>query len=287
MEKRPARVAAIHDLSGFGRCSISVILPVLSAMGNQVCPVLTAVLSTHTGGFGEVVFRDLTDYIKPALEHYKNLDIDFEAVYSGFLGSEEQVDSCLEFFKSYPNALKIVDPVMGDNGKAYKTCTKSLQNRMKELVEVADVITPNLTEAAMLLGESYSTAPMTVNEARSLLLKLHGLGPKKIVVTGVELASGILANIGYDGEQGSFWYSPCEYIPVHYPGCGDIFASVLIGAMLGGASLPIAIGKATDFAELCVKTTFSYGSDPRQGVMLESVLGSLIHGDIIPKYKIL
>ena len=115
MEKRPARVAAIHDLSGFGRCSVSVILPVLSAMGNQVCPVLTAVLSTHTGGFGEVVFRDLTDYIKPTLEHYKNLDIDFEAVYSGFLGSEEQVDSCLEFFKSYPNALKIVDPVMGDN----------------------------------------------------------------------------------------------------------------------------------------------------------------------------
>lgn len=287
MEKRPARVAAIHDLSGFGRCSVSVILPVLSAMGNQVCPVLTAVLSTHTGGFGEVVFRDLTDYIKPALEHYKSLDIDFEAVYSGFLGSEEQVDSCLEFFKSYPNALKIVDPVMGDNGKAYRTCTKSLQSRMKELVEVADVITPNLTEASMLLGENYRTEPMTVNEARSLLLKLHGLGPKKIVVTGVELATGILANIGYDSEQGSFWYSPCDYIPVHYPGCGDIFASVLIGAMLGGASLPIAIGKATDFAELCVKTTFSYGSDPRQGVMLESVLGSLIRGDITPKYKTL
>ncbi|MBR5310823.1 MAG: pyridoxamine kinase [Oscillospiraceae bacterium] len=287
MEKRPARVAAIHDLSGFGRCSISVILPVLSAMGVQVCPVLTAVLSTHTGGFGEVVFRDLTDYIKPALEHYKNLDIDFEAVYSGFLGSEEQVDSCLEFFKSYPNSLKIVDPVMGDNGKAYKTCTKSLQSRMKELVAVADVITPNMTEAAMLLGETYRTEPMTVTEARSLLLKLHGLGPKKIVVTGVELATGVLANIGYDGEQSSFWYSPCEYIPVHYPGCGDIFASVLIGAMLGGASLPIAIGKATDFAELCVKTTFSYGSDTRQGVMLESVLGNLIRGGINGTYKIL
>ena len=287
MEKRPARVAAIHDLSGFGRCSISVILPVLSAMGVQVCPVLTAVLSTHTGGFGDVVFRDLTDYIKPALEHYKSLDIDFEAVYSGFLGSEEQVDSCLEFFKNYPDSLKIVDPVMGDNGKAYRTCTKSLQNRMKELVAVADVITPNLTEAAMLLGEPYRTEPMTVNEARSLLLKLHGLGPKKIVVTGVELASGIVANICYDGEQSSFWYSPCEYLPVHYPGCGDIFASVLIGAMLGGASLPIAIGKATDFTELCVKTTFSYGSDTRQGVMLESVLGNLIRGGASGTYKTL
>ncbi len=287
MEKRPSRVAAIHDLSGFGRCSVAVILPVLSAMGIQVNPVLTAVLSTHTGGFGDVVFRDLTDYIKPALEHYKNIGVDFEAVYSGFLGSEEQVDSCLEFFKSYPNALKIVDPVMGDNGKAYKTCTPNLQKRMKELVAVADVITPNITEAAMLLGESYKTEPFTVTEARSLLLKLRNLGPEKVVVTGVELASGILANIGYDSEHGSFWYSPCEYIPVHYPGCGDIFASVLLGAMLSGASLPIAMGRATDFAELCVKTTFSYGSDTREGVMLESVLGNLITKTSSANYKTL
>ena len=148
MEKRPARVAAIHDLSGFGRCSVSVILPVLSAMGVQVCPVLTAVLSTHTGGFGEVVFRDLTDYIKPSLEHYKNLDIDFEAIYSGFLGSEEQVDSCLEFFKSYPDALKIVDPVMGDNGKIYSS------------------ITPEIT------GSSYPVYPTTIMEKMSAKMKL-------------------------------------------------------------------------------------------------------------------
>lgn len=287
MEKRPARVAAIHDLSGFGRCSISVILPVLSAMGVQVCPVLTAVLSAHTGGLGDVVFRDLTDYIHPTLEHYKKLGIDFEAVYSGFLGSEEQVGSCLEFFKAYPNALKVVDPVMGDNGKAYKTCGESLQKGMKELVAVADLITPNKTEASMLLGESYNTSPMSRSEARSLLLRLSRLGPKCVVVTGVELASGELANIGYDGENGSFWYVPCEYVPVSYPGCGDIYASVLTGAMLGGASLPIAMGKATAFAELCVKTTFSYGSDPRYGVMLESVLGSLIKNEVSGKFETL
>ncbi len=287
MEKRPARVAAIHDLSGFGRCSISVILPVLSAMGVQVCPVPTAVLSTHTGGLGEVVFRDLTDYINPALEHYKKLDINFEAVYSGFLGSEEQVGSCLKFFKAYPNALKIVDPVMGDGGKAYKTCGEELQKRMKELVAVADLITPNRTEAAMLLGEGYSTSPLDRSEARSMLLRLSRLGPKQVVVTGAELSCGELANIGYDGENGSFWYAPCEYIPVNYPGCGDIYASVLIGAMLGGASLPIAMSRATSFAELCVKTTFSYGSDPRYGVMLESVLGSLLKNEISGKFKIL
>ena len=287
MEKRPARVAAIHDLSGFGRCSISVILPVLSAMGVQVCPVPTAVLSAHTGGLGDPVIRDLTDYIEPALRHYKSLGIDFEAVYTGFLGSGEQVDCCLEFFKEYPDALKIVDPVMGDNGKPYRTCTQELRRRMKELAAAADIITPNITEAAMLLDEAYPAAPLTRSEAKSMLLRLSQMGPRRVVVTGPELAEGGLSAVGYDGENSSFWYVPCEYIPVNYPGCGDIYASVLIGAELSGASLPIAMARAGDFAELCVKTTYSYGSDPRYGVMLESVLGKLIKNEIVGDFRAL
>ena len=123
MLKRPPRVIAIQDLSGFGRCSLSVILPTLSAMKVQVCPVVTAVLSTHTGGLGEVVFRDLTDYLSPALEHYKKLELSFECVYSGFLGSLDQIDHCLQYFAAYPDAFAVVDPVMGDNGKAYRTYT--------------------------------------------------------------------------------------------------------------------------------------------------------------------
>lgn len=285
MEKIPLKVAAIHDLSGYGRCSLSVILPVLSAMGMQVCPVPTAVLSTHTGGFGEVVFRDLTDYINPALEHYKELGIEFEAVYSGFLGNEAQVDSCLRFFGSFPKALKAVDPVMGDNGRPYKTCTPELQKRMRELVAVADIITPNSTEAAMLLGEEYSAAPLSRSEAKSRLLRLCRLGPKMVVITGAELAEGGLANIGYDSENGSFWYVPCDYVPVNYPGCGDIYASVLIGSELSGASLPIAMSRAAEFTELCVKTTFSYGSDPRCGVMFEGVLGSLFENKVAGNYR--
>ena len=191
MEKRPARVAAIHDLSGFGRCSISVILPVLSAMGVQVCPVPTAVLSSHTGGLGDPVIRDLTDYIEPALRHYQSLGVEFEAVYTGFLGSGEQVDCCLEFFKAYPKALKIVDPVMGDNGRPYRTCTPELRRRMSELAAAADIITPNITEAAMLLEESYPAAPLTRSEAKSMLLRLSHMGPKRVVITGAELAQAV------------------------------------------------------------------------------------------------
>lgn len=287
MEKRPARVAAIHDLSGFGRCSISLILPVLSAMGVQVCPVPTAVLSSHTGGLGDPVIRDLTDYIEPALRHYQSLGVEFEAVYTGFLGSGEQVDCCLEFFKAYPKALKIVDPVMGDNGRPYRTCTPELRRRMSELAAAADIITPNITEAAMLLEESYPAAPLTRSEAKSMLLRLSHMGPKRVVITGAELAQGGLASLGYDGENGSFWYVPCEYIPVHYPGCGDIYASVLLGAELSGASLPIAMARAAAFTELCVKTTYSYGSDPRYGVMLESVLGSLLKNEVTGAFRAL
>ena len=287
MEKRPARVAAIHDLSGFGRCSISVILPVLSAMGVQVCPVPTAVLSSHTGGLGDPVIRDLTDYIEPALRHYQSLGVEFEAVYTGFLGSGEQVDCCLEFFKAYPKALKIVDPVMGDNGRPYRTCTPELRRRMSELAAAADIITPNITEAAMLLEESYPAAPLTRSEAKSMLLRLSHMGPKRVVITGAELAQGGLASLGYDGENGSFWYVPCEYIPVHYPGCGDIYASVLLGAELSGASLPIAMARAAAFTELCVKTTYSYGSDPRYGVMLERVLGSLLKNEVTGAFRAL
>ena len=178
------RVAAIHDISGFGRCSLTVIIPTLSAMGVQTCPVPTAVLSTHTGGLGDVAMRDLTDFIPAALEHYKNLHLDFDAVYTGFLGSQAQIDHCLEFFKAFPKALIVVDPVMGDHGKPYKTCDKALQQRMGELVRAADIITPNLTEAYILLGQDYDFGPMTHSHAKSLLARLSEKGPSMVVITG-------------------------------------------------------------------------------------------------------
>ena len=281
------KAAVIHDLSGFGRCSLAVILPVLSAMGVQVCPVPTAVLSSHTGGLGDPVIRDLTDYIQPALRHYQQLALRFDCVYSGFLGSTEQIDHCLEFFAAYPNALKVVDPVMGDHGKTYRTYTPELVARMSELVQVANVVTPNLTEAAILLQEPYPTAPMTAYQAKSWLVRQGELGPDYVVITSMEMADGRLANVGYDKKRDAFWRVDCDYVPVSYPGTGDIFSSVVVGGLLGGDSLPIAMERATRFLELAIKTTFSYGVDTRYGVMLEQSLPWLSQQHSLKDYQTL
>lgn len=284
MYKNTLKVAAIHDLSGIGRCSLSVILPTLSAQGIQVCPVPTAILSSHTGGFGDVVMRDLTDYILPALEHYKRLDYQFDSVYSGFLASNEQIDHCMNFFEEYKGSLKVVDPVMADNGKPYKTCTEALQKGMGRLVGVADIITPNVTEAAILLGEDPYQPELSSQQAKSFLVRLSEKGPKIVVITSV-FSNGSCCNIGYEREHSKFWKVKYNQINASYPGTGDVFASVLTGSLLRGDSLPIAMNRATAFLELAIKTTSSYYTDTRDGIMLESCLDYLINDPVLCDYE--
>lgn len=281
------KVAAIHDLSGIGRCSLSVILPTLSVMGIQVCPVPTAILSSHTGGFGEVVLRDLTDYIRPALQHYQKLGERFDCIYSGYLASSGQIDHCLEFFSSYPDALKVVDPVMGDHGKLYKAFTKELCRRMGELVAIADVITPNTTEAAFLLNESPVEFGFSTQQIKSWLVRLAEKGPDTVVITSVDFADGKKSNVGFDKKHSSFWRVPYTHVPVNYPGTGDVFASVLVGSLLKGDSLPIAMNRAASFLELAIKTTYSYSAEPRSGIMLEACLGWLVQNPILREYETL
>lgn len=273
----PKKVAAIHDISGVGRCSLTVIIPVLSAMGVQVCPVPTAVLSAHTG-YGEFVMRDLTDYIPQALDHYKRLGLSFDCIYSGFLASSEQIDHCLDFFASFPKALKVVDPVMGDNGKSYPTYTPELCSRMSELAAVADIITPNLTEAAILLGEEFPTGTLSAADMKSWLVRLSQQGPKIVVITSVPMTAGGICTVGYDSRRNSFWKISGEYVPISYSGSGDMFTSVLIGGILGGDSLPIAMNRAEAFTQSTIKTTYSYGTHWTDGIMFEPHLHRL-HAD--------
>ncbi len=278
-------VAAIHDMSGVGRCSLSVITPVLSVMGVQAVAIPTAVFSTHTGGFGDVVMTYLTNYIVDALEHYKKLKIYFDCIYTGFLGSKEQINHCLSYIDTYKDALVVVDPVMGDNGKTYKTYTKEMCDSMVELVKAADIITPNKTEMFMLLKKPFNPSPLTQQEAKSNLAKLSELGPRQVIVTGVELCDMTINNIGYDRDTHSFWRVICSYVPASYPGTGDIFASIVVASILDGDSLAIAMERATRFLELTIKTTYSYGTDTKQGVMLEKNLVWLTQGHSLNGYQ--
>lgn len=286
MKNTLPKVGAIHDISGVGRCSLSVIMPILSVMGVQACPIPTAILSTHTGGFGDVAFHDLTEYIGESLMHYQKLDLDFDCIYTGFLASEKQIDSCLDYFSAYKNSFAVVDPVMGDHGKPYRTYTKNMISRMGELVKVADVVTPNMTEAGMLIGKTIDT-PLTRSDAKSLLARLSEKGPKYVLITGAPMATGEIYNIGYDAEKGTYWYVKCHYVPVSYPGTGDIFASILLGGLLTGDSLPIAIERSTRFLELAISTTYSYGGDSREGVMFEKSLAWLTENRMFSGYETL
>ena len=265
---------------------MTVIIPVLSAMGVQVCPVPTAVLSAHTG-YGEFVMRDLTDYIPAALDHYKRLGLKFDCIYSGFLASSEQIDHCLDFFASFPEALKVVDPVMGDNGSRYQTYTPELCARMSELAEVADIITPNLTEAAILLGEDYPEGTVESSVMRSWLVRLSQKGPRIVVITSVPMASHGICTVGYDKDKNSFWKISGEYVPISYSGSGDMFTSILIGGLLGGDSLPIAMNRASSFTQSSIKKTYSYGTHWTDGIMFEPQLYRLKADRELGDYTIL
>lgn len=272
-------VAAIHDLSGFGRCSLTVIIPSLSALGVQCCPIPTAVFSTHTGGLGDVVKRDLTDFIRPTLTHYKTLDLEFSGIYTGYLSSEHQVDNCLEFFDAYPDALHIVDPVMGDHGKIYSAYTPRMQERMKELVARAHVITPNLTEACLLTGREFTEAPLDTYELKKILIELSKYGPRHVIITGLSVEGcPKLVNAGYDSKTEKVYLVSVDRVPAAYPGTGDLFASIITGEMVKGKDFEQAMITATAFTELAVSITYKNGSDTRFGVMLEPVLASLAIG---------
>lgn len=271
MKNTIIRIAAIHSLPSFGRCSLSVIIPVLSAMGAQVCPIPTSVLSSHTGGLGEVEKVDLDGYIATCFEKYAALGIDFDCIFSGYFGKEEQIDELLKVYDKSQSTFKAVDPVMGDGGKPYRFFTDTLIKKVRELAFRADLITPNLTESYLLLGKPFNPAPLNGSQAKSLLSMLSLSGPKKVVITGATMTDGIY-NIGYDREKNTYFRIKCRYVPVSYPGTGDIFAGTVVGEIMKGKSLPLACEAATHFCERSVKSTYSYGADPRYGVMFEPYL---------------
>lgn len=277
---RTPRVAAIHDMSGFGRCSLTVAIPVLSAMGLQCCPLPTAFLSTHTGGFQGFSFLDMTDEMPRAAEHWKTLDLGFECIYSGFLGSERQIQIVSDFIRDFrePNTVVVVDPVMGDHGKLYQTYTPAMCEGMVHLAEQADVIVPNLTEAALLLGVPYEELPEGEDGCREIVERLSLDGRRSVVLTGASTAPDLTGAMCFDVKTGRTKSVQVRRIPREFYGTGDVFASVLSGALVRGQPLAVAVRQAVDFVRACAERTAEQNLPIREGVDFEPLLGLLTGG---------
>lgn len=276
------RVAAIHDISGVGKCSLTVALPIISAAGVECSVMPTAVLSTHTGGFNNFTFRDLTDDMYPIAKHWQSEGIHFDAFYSGYLGSLGQIDIVRDIFEMFrtPDTLVVVDPAMADNGSLYSLFTFDHVKGMAKLCAHADIIVPNRTEAAFMLDREYRDGPMTKEETLKLLKALAELGSKKVVLTGVAFGKDDLGAACYDSRTGMAEYLSSERVPGQYHGSGDVFASLLVGALLRGKPLPEAAKIAVDFSQAAILLSARDKTEPRMGVRYESILaeyGMLFH----------
>jgi pyridoxine kinase len=274
---RLPRVAAIHDLSGYGKCSLTVALPILSACGIEVSCMPTAVLSTHTGGFSGYTFRDLTQDLRPFFKHWQSLGLSFDAIYSGYLGSYDQIGIVADVFSAFhrPGNLLLVDPVMADNGKLYSLYTLEMAGGMAELCKQADVIVPNMTEAAFLLGESYIPGPYTKEYLTETSRKLAAMGAKSVVLTGVYYGDESLGASCYDRATGEFSAHFSPRINGFYHGTGDIFASTLLAALMNNRRLPNAVALAVDFTYSCILRSAGRKTDDRCGVDFEHGLWRL------------
>ncbi|MDU1891036.1 MAG: pyridoxamine kinase [Dysgonomonas sp.] len=283
------RIVAIHDLSGIGRVSLSVVIPILTAMGFQVSPLPTAILSNHTQ-YPDFSFLDLTDEMKKIIGKWKSMDAEFDTFYSGYLGSPEQVQIVKEFVQDFrkEESLVVVDPVLGDNGRLYTGFDNRIAEEMRLLISMANVITPNLTEVSYLLDIPYEDRH-SIEKLKDYLLKLSEKGPQIVIITNVPVLNDPhqTSVYAYNRKGNRFWKVTCPYLPAHYPGVGDTFTSVITGALMQGDSLPMALDRATQFCYQGIRATFGYEYDTKEGILLEKVLPYLNIPIQVSSYEII
>ena len=270
------RIITVQDISCVGKCSLTVALPVISAMGVEACVLPTAVLSTHTA-FKGFTFRDLTKDISAITSHWQQEKISFDAIYTGYLGSFEQIELMQQFIEDFGSGSTriIVDPCMGDNGALYSGFTPDFAKAMAGLCAKADVIVPNLTEVAFMLGQPYKADAYTKDYIEDLLKKLAALGSRRIVLKGISFDDKKLGIASYDSESQKInWYFH-EKMPQSFHGTGDIFASVLTGALVRGLNLDKACRLAADFVVESIKKTLSHKDYNWYGVDFEAALPML------------
>lgn len=270
------RILTVQDLSCLGKCSLTIALPVISAMGVEAAVLPTAVLSTHTA-FPSPSVQELTQFINSASDHWQQIGASFDGIYTGYLSCEEQVDSVQTLADRFQSAetFLLVDPVMGDGGKLYSRITPDMAGKLQGLCSRADVILPNLTEACCLTDTLY---PQSYDEAfvKALLKKLTAGGCKTAVITGISFCDGAIGVAGYEKETNTYLYHSHEKLPVSHHGTGDIFASAFTGFMAQGKSWQDSMVRASDFTLLCLRENQSQDRDPRYGICYEKALPYLM-----------
>ncbi len=269
------RILTIQDISCLGKCSLTVALPLLSAMGVETVILPTAVLSTHTM-FSGFTCKDLSDQLGPITEHWKKEDITFDAIYTGYLGTEEEIETVKEIIRTFrgPETLVFVDPAMGDNGKLYPAFDEQYAKKNATLCAVADVIVPNLTEASFMTGLPYREE-YEEDYVRRMLQALTGLGCRTAILTGVSLEPGKTGAMGYDSSAGEYFLYQNDKIPAQYHGTGDIFSSVAVGGLLRGLSRQDAIRLAADYTARTIDVTRHNPQNPWYGVDFEATIPEL------------
>lgn len=270
------RVAAVHDMCGYGKCSLGCAIPVLSAAGVDVCPVPTALFSAHTK-FPVFHMHDTTDMLAAYLDAWREEGVELDGVYSGFLGSAEQVAIIQRLYREYENALRIVDPVMGDGGIKYPTYTDELCAAMAQLVDGADVLTPNLTEASILTGIPYEGQDVSVEFVQKNADALLNMGAKTVIIKGVvhEGESIIRNYIASAADGGAVEEVSSELLPYMLHGTGDLFASALTAAIYTGRTTRDAVDFAGEFVRDAMRVTLEQPDFEMRGVSFEPVLGKI------------
>ena len=271
------RLAMINDIAGFGRCSTTVSLPVISVMKVQVCPVPTSVLSNHLG-FPLCHFDDYTSHMRDYIKVWSELGLTFDGLYCGFLGNEEQIDIVREFVEMFRPPLFLLDPVMGDHGRAYSSITKTHVQKMKELLPLADIITPNITEACLLTGTPWKDGERTMQELSGLCEKLASLCLKdsvsaSIVITGIRQGDSL---VNFLWDDGVYTTVASPIAGASRPGTGDIFASILAADAVRGETLLSSVQKAANFIGLCIAGSEKAGTPVQEGVVFEKYLAALL-----------
>lgn len=275
IDMTPKKALCIHSFATMGRSSTAVIAPALAAKGIQPVMLPTVVLSTHYGFTGPIAKQDMTSFCKDALEHYRHMNMVFDCVFSGFVSSKEQMDIIKDAYSMTEKGLKLCDPVMADHGKLYSSITDDLVEGFKELCRHADLITPNPTEALILLGREYDQLVFTKEEATEIVTAL-GEMYANVIITGTKFTDGSVACTGYDKEKKEVFFIPLNYLPVSYPGTGDLFGGCLAAFVLEGNNLKTACEKTARFIEKVVAYTYESGDETKFGVHIEPMLKYLI-----------